>query len=304
LIPKQQVLTLPLIKHLEEIKHPEFDRDDLKTLEARLTGISYIEYSKEELAKTISLLIGRIGLLTGVNIPSDANTFNFLRVELSDFILSDPVLQKITFEENINAFRMFVKGLIGGEKKDYGKMLNIEYYSVITFAYLRYRSDVFFKVEQYHTKNILQPTQSDSFKELDYYSTTEAAYQQYLRGNYNPMVWNPNCYDCCVKLGWIEKDAFTDYLSKSKAKLMKIKSEEIQEFEKTSIKLDGNIYSTKDNLPINIGKLMTAVFDLTKIKDGEPGWLIVNVAKQLVLEEMFKQFALRGYENIFIEEKN
>lgn len=289
---------------MEESKNPDFDKDDLRTLEARLTGKSFFEYSKEELSQTISLLIGRIGLLTGVSLPSDTNTFNFLRVELTDFILTDEALKKLTFEENINAFRLFAKGLIGGDKKDYGKMLNIEYYSVITFAYLRYRSELFFKLEQYHTKNILpQSEELPSVNDLNYYSTTEAAYQQYLSGKYNLMVWNPNCYDCCVKIGWIEDTAFSGYLEKAKAKLLKLKSDEIQEFEKTSIKLEGNIYSTKDNLAINIGKLMTAVFDLSKIKDGEPGWLIVNVAKQLVLEEMFKQFALRGYENIFVEEK-
>ncbi len=291
-----------LVKHLEETNNPDFDFEDRRVLNSKLTGKKYSEYDQSEIKNIIAGLIGRIGMLTGVNIPA-GNVFDFLRVELMDFILQDEVLKNITLEENINAFRMFAKGLIGGDKKDYGKIFNIEYYSVITFAYLRYRSEVFFKVEQYHSKVTSTSTEEQHPEDLNYYSTTEAAYQQYLSGKYNPMIWNPNCYDCCVKVGWLQENVFSDYLGKAKAKLMKIKSDEIQVFEKTSIKLDGNIYSTKDNLPINLGKLMTAVFDLSKIKDGEPGWLIVNVAKQLVLEEMFKQFALRGYDNIFVEEK-
>lgn len=295
---------MPLIKHLEETNHPDFDVHDRKVLEAKITGKRYCEYNADELKQIISGLIGRIGLLTGINIPT-ANVFEFARIELTDFILSDPVLSKITFEENINAFRLFVKGLIGGDKKDYGKMFNVEYYSVITFAYLRYRAEVFVKFEKYQDTMELQNGVGDHGhpQEVSYFESTEMAYQQFLSGKYNLMTWNPNCYDCCVKLGWIEKDAFSDYMTKAKSTLISMKNGEIMEFEKKHIKLDGNIYSTKDNLPVNIGKLMTSVFDLSRIKNGEPGWLINNVAKQYCLEEMFKQFALKGYEHIFVEEK-
>lgn len=288
---------------MEEIKHPDFDADDRKTLEAKITGKKFSEYNSEEIKQTISLLIGRIGLLTGINIPSDSNVFNFLRVELTDFILQDEKFAALTLEENIQAFRLFVKGLIGGDKKDYGKIFNIEYYANITLSYMRYRSEVFFRLDQFQIKTLIDKKEEAHPGELTYYETTEMAYQQFLSGKYNFMTWNHNCFDCCVKMKWAAEDLFSDYLEKAKAKLIVLKGEEIEKFEKTHIKLDGNIYSEKDNLPTNIGKLMNAVFDLTKIKSGEQGWLIKCVAKQLALEEIFKQFALRGYENLFVKEE-
>lgn len=300
LILRQTELNMPLIKHLEEIKHPDFDADDRKTLQAKITGKKYSEYSEVELKQIVSGFIARIGLLTGVYVPT-GNVFEFLRVELTEFILQDEKFSSLTFEENIQAFRLFVKGLIGGDKKDYGKLFNVEYYAKITMAYVRYRSEVFFKLDQYQTKLLMDKSESEHPGELTFYETTEMAYQQYLSGKYNLMVWNPNCYDTCVKMKWASADLYTDFIDKAKAKLIVMKGDEIKEFEKTHIKLDGNIYSSKDNLPNNIGKLMNAVFDLTKIKNGEQGWLIICVAKQLALEKIFKEFALSGYYHLFVK---
>lgn len=293
-----------MIKHLEEIKHPDFDADDRKTLESKITGKRFFEYGADEIKQVVSLLIGRIGLLTGVNIPSDKNVFGFLLIELTNFILQEEKFASITLEENIQAFRLFVKGLIGGDKKDYGKMFNVEYYANITLAYLRYRSEVFYKLDQFNLKLLMEKTGvQQPTEELNYFETTEMAFQQYRSGKYNLMTWNHNCYDCCVKMKWASEDLFSDFISKAKQKLIAIKAEEIERFEKNHIKLDGNIYSEKDNLPTNIGKLMTAVFDLSKIKNGEQGWLIKCVAKQLAMEEIFKQFSIHGYEHLFVEDK-
>lgn len=285
---------------MEENNTSDFDEHDLKVLKCKISGDRVCDIKPSELDRTISGLLARIGVITGITIPSVAGVFDLTREELKRHILSDSRYSVMTIDEIVNAFHLFAKGLIGGDKQDYGKNFNLEYFSVIVQAYLRYRSEVFFKYERVQDLKATSPN-SKHPEELNFYETTEAAYQQFLSGKFNVMLWNPNCYDTCVKVGWIQEDAFTNYMNTAKVKLMKLKSDEIEEFEKNHIKLDGNIYSTKDNLPVNMGKLMTAVFDLSKIKEGEPGWLIKNVAKQLCLEQMFKQAAISGMENLFVK---
>lgn len=295
-------LSMQSIKHLEENHKADFDEHDVKVLKAKVTGKPFSEMTAQELDRELTILLARIGVITGINIPSNPMVFELTCKELANHITEDSAYSKMTSEEVINAFHLFSKGLIGGDKKDYGKTFNLEYFSVIVQSYLRYRSIVFIRVEDVEARSIIQESGEKHPDEINYYETTEMAYQQYLSGKYNFMIWNPNCYDTCVKLKWIEEGANAQYLEKAKSKLIVLKSDEVAEFEKTSIKLDGNIYSTKDNLAINVGKLMSAVFDLSKIKNGEPGWLIVNVSKQLCLEAMFKQFALEGKECLFIKE--
>lgn len=284
---------------MEENNTSDFDEHDLKVLKCKISGKRICDIDGALINREISGLLARIGIITGITIPSVTAVFELTCNELKHHIISDSRYGVMTIDEIVNAFHLFAKGLIGMDKQDYGKNFNLEYFSFIVQSYLRYRSEVFFKYEKTQDLKQLTSDNSNHPDELNFYETTEMAYQQYLSGKYNSMLWNPNCYDACVKVGWIQEDAFTDYMDKAKAKLIRLKSEEIEEFEKNHIKLDGNIYSEKDNLPINMGKLMTAVFDLSKIKDGEPGWLIKNFSKQLCLEEMFKQAALSGMDKLF-----
>lgn len=117
----------------------------------------------------------------------------------------------LTIDEIQLAFEKAVSGELEIDTANCYENFSCEYFGKIMAAYKKWASKTFNENQMYNepqTENLL-PMQAD-WKEL-----VEVNYQQYLTGTYNAMLWPWQMYDECVKVGYIEENAFEDYLDRA-----------------------------------------------------------------------------------------
>jgi hypothetical protein len=262
-----------------------FDDTDFKTL-ACSTGK---KITTENLAAKIPELIARIGVITGISIPS-GNTFLLLQNELEKTIKEDSRYANLTFNDFVQAFTMTANNDFG-EIKDYAKSLSINYFRTVLNAYLLYRSGLMIKFDDWRFLTAEKMKLPEKIGGIEYRLITESIYQEYISGAYNPFLWITNCYDCLAQHELIPVDAWEKFNRRAKQIIFGELNKEIMKNERTN--------KSKDGLPVQLGKNIQSLIDLGKIQSGESMNIIERRAKQLCMEAYFKQLAMEGSEFIF-----
>lgn len=275
---------------------PGLDETDFKSLQASCTE-TLTSLNTEKFDQAINILFAKIGIITGIEIPSNANVYALLKNEVGNTIRETKRYSVLTLKEFEQAFNMMANGDFK-EVKDWGKSLNMKFFFEVMNKYCLYRADIFYRFEEWRgnvSRKIELPAPEAN---INNFELTEKAYQEYLSGKYNIMLWNYKCYDDLVLCGWVKPDYYFKMYDKAKSLLIKERHMEIMFLEKKSVRLDNTSYSAPDNMPLSLGKYMEAINGLQNATKGEK---VDIIAKQLSMEAYFKYSAMCGDENLFIE---
>jgi len=272
---------------------PDFDETDFKALQAMCAGKSFGSMTKPEIESGIDILLAKIGVITGVEIPANINVYKLLKHEIGNSILTTKRYAVLTLNEFEQAFLMTANGDLG-EIKDWGKSLNLKFFFDIVNKYCSYKAAFIYKFLEWQDNTKRKLLLPAAAKVENNYELTESAYQEFLTGKYNPLSWYYRCYDDLVKCGWVEPEFYQKMTKKARSVLIKEKHLEIMSLEKKSG------LSKKDHMPVNIGKYMQAINGLTDIRNEKEAKKIEIISKQLAMEAYFKHSAIGGEENLFV----
>lgn len=281
-----------------------FDDTDMKTLQCHLTG----KKMKERLAD-VSALLARLGVITGIEIPANPKVFQLLVTEIQNTIFNENRYGDLTFEEYVQAFNMVANNDFG-DMKDWGKLMNMKYFRQMMNAYLSYKGTLlnkYFDWEMITGERMKIEYKNDGKHKIDFKPITERCYQDYLKGDYNPFLWSWQCFDDLVDAGWVPAEAYKSFETKAKQKLIGDLNHDIMRTEKRIDKQSMYHEDNKkrygavwqDNMPAKLGNHIKTTTELSMIHNGQSAELIAARAKQLCMEDYFKQQAIKGTEKLF-----
>lgn len=286
---------------------PEFDDTDYLTLTKVSAGKMMQEFTDEQFKKGMSAMLARIAVITGIELPSRPDVMELLVREIGKNIREDKHLMNLKYDEFIQAFTMAANGDFGNIQ-EWGKLMNIKYFRQVMNPYLLYRGRLMIKFNdwQFITSERMKEIPHNGKHKIDFRPITERAFQEYRTGKYNSALWCYQCYDDLVDAGWMPQEAYKTFETKAKQLLIGDMHQDIMKNEK---KIEGqwryqknhkDKFGRADNLPAQLGKHIQSTTEMTMIQNGDTVELIENRAKQLCMEDYFKQQAMNGTEKLFI----
>jgi len=278
----------------------DFDETDFKTICATCDGKPFEQLNQAERDKAMDILLAKIGVITGIEIPANNNVFLLLKHEISNSILNTKKYSVLTIKEYEQAFLMMAGGDFG-EIKDWGKSLNLKFFFEIINNYCSYRCNVLYNFFNWQFEKKINLIADHNTAPKNNFELTEKAFQEFLSGKYNLLIWYHNCYNDLVYCGWIDTNRYELFRKKAISILTKEKHFEIMFHKKNTIQLNNEYYVTSDDLPINLGKYMEAINGLTSTKNEE--LKIEIISKQLSMKSYFNYAAINGIKNLFVEDK-
>lgn len=253
--------------HIQTTAAPERALSELKPLnngvaefEKALSGTKVINASVSDL----QAILRRVFILVGIranNLPSPEET-----QILTGFIFKK--FAQFTLQEIQIAFEKAVAGELSIDDVSCYENFTPEYFGRIMSAYKKWASQTFNENQMY----VIKP-QTENLLSLpaDWKELVELNYQQFLTGKYNIDLWPWQMYDECVKGEYIDNDAYQDYLIKA--------------YSLTIAKDVTNNAEREWMLEIR--------------KQGIKHTQIIELAKRLCVEILFKTAHRSGYDKLF-----
>lgn len=118
-----------------------FGETDLRIINARKTGVSLCDQTKEQFEFSLTGIIFNISVICGCQLPSNDVHANALEKEFAKFI-TDYGYEGLTTEEVLTAFRMNANFLLGEKVETYGKIFNVDFAAQVLRLYREKRGRV------------------------------------------------------------------------------------------------------------------------------------------------------------------
>jgi hypothetical protein len=223
----------------------------------------------EKEAHSIALLL-KINVVTGWPVPESDEETNILAEQLKLYLVEN--WENYNVDEIMYAIRGYATVL-----NNWGKNMNLSLIGKALSDYEHERSDVsaMEATQQPLTTNLL--TMQADWKEL-----CEMYYQDYLNNKFHLTVMPYQLYDEFVSCKMMAEDAYEDYLEESQTNICMALKIEIAE-------------NINENAKHQIQQ------SIDKIMNGEDEFKVINYAKKLAVQFLYKTAKEIGFINLFIK---